>query len=531
MDTDLDRKTYQKSNADDIMTEIILQLVTHRPNNIVEFVHEFTGKKLRNEDVSMPYMTNSLRESMPTMVYENDLQKLGPPRQDLENNTDVNRDNTIAPTTNSLTVQLQNEKNYTIKGSHINIPQHEQSDDDYESRLISEDQRSEIRNEFKNKLNSLKDILYKKQALSKDEEQKLETMLNLECQKKYGVDSWIDFKDLKQYPNQILALKDLPILKGKVSPDELSSEEKAVTKEALADFRKFKKLKTIISDDDKHKIGAKKRWHDIDDSVKNEIESRYSELRRDFTFASKSEPKYAKFLTRLCRYYDKDGNIKETTKRIARYPNNTEWEIPIMLEDDSPNKMLGWKICPKQLFGQPHDNIYRNIDSKTSIMNEISCHGCEMTYSPITRARTYCAAKMEELKLPEFDVFYEETKAIIIKDDLESNALNFERDNEKWSPETRTAMESNNKKNLVFFIRFTGRHDDRWPKLFQSSSRFLTNRPYCFECFREFCFEVGGKKQYQRIIELLRLKTYYYVMNRNEFTQNSNVLKNIGPLE
>ena len=164
-------------------------------------------------------------------------------------------------------------------------------------------------------------------------------------------------------------------------------------------------------------------------------------------------------------------------------------------------------------------------------MFEISCHGCELSYSPITRARTYCADKMEELKLPEFDVFYEETKACIKCPDFESNALDFERDDEKWSPEVRAKMESNKKKNLVFFIRFTGRHDDRWPKLFQSSSRLLINRPYCFQCFREFCYEAGGKKKYQNIIELLRLKTYYHIMQRNEFTQNSNVLKTISPLE
>jgi len=65
-------------------------------------------------------------------------------------------------------------------------------------------------------------------------------MLILQCQKKYAVDAWIDFKEVKRCPNQILELKDLKILKGKVTPDELSSEETLIIKEALINYRKFK---------------------------------------------------------------------------------------------------------------------------------------------------------------------------------------------------------------------------------------------------------------------------------------------------
>ena len=511
------------------MTEIILQLITHRPDNLAQFVHEYTGKKLRNENVSMPSMTNDLRESLPQIIYEEEFEKLGPPRQDLENNTTPNDDNNQTP--NSLNVQLNSIRNSAVRCSQTTIPLNEGSDDECESRLISQNERTQIRNELTNKLHLLREIQYKKEALSKEEEKRLEGMLILQCQKKYAVDAWIDFKEVKRCPNQILELKDLKILKGKVTPDELSSEETLIIKEALINYRKFKKLKSIINEEDEFKITGKKKWFDLDDSIKQEMELKYPELKKDFTTATKLESKQIKFTTRSCRYYDKNGNLLETTKRIARYPSNTEWEIPIMLDDDTPNESLGWKVSSKQLFGQDHDNMSRNIDPTSSIMFEICCHGCELTHSPITRARTYCADKMEELKLPEFDIFYEETKSSIKSSDFESNALDFERDDEKWSQEVRANMDSAKKKNLVFFIRFTGRHDDRWPKLFQSSSRLLINRPYCFECFREFCYEAGGKKQYQNIIELLRLKTYYYIMRRNEFTQNSNVLKSIGPLE
>ena len=57
------------------MRELILQLVTERPTEVYEFIHDWVGKKLNNEMIPKPKVTEDIRKSMPNLVYPEDKSK------------------------------------------------------------------------------------------------------------------------------------------------------------------------------------------------------------------------------------------------------------------------------------------------------------------------------------------------------------------------------------------------------------------------------------------------------------------------
>merc|ERR1712194_652702 len=73
---DEDRRAYLKEHADGVMQELILQIVTHRPQNVVEFIHDWSGKKLAGEIVVKPKITEEVRQSMPKLVYPEEDKKI-----------------------------------------------------------------------------------------------------------------------------------------------------------------------------------------------------------------------------------------------------------------------------------------------------------------------------------------------------------------------------------------------------------------------------------------------------------------------
>jgi hypothetical protein len=103
---DEERRAYLKENADTIMTELILQIVTVRPANVVEFIHEWSGKKLSGEVIAKVKVTDEVRRSMPKLVYpeevrgsardvDGDAETLKPERKSV-GPTQPKRDSTIA---------------------------------------------------------------------------------------------------------------------------------------------------------------------------------------------------------------------------------------------------------------------------------------------------------------------------------------------------------------------------------------------------------------------------------------------------
>lgn len=103
---DEERRAYLKENADTVMTELILQIVTVRPANVVEFIHEWSGKKLSGEVIAKVKVTEEVRRSMPKLVYpeevkgsardvDGDAETLKPERKSV-GPTQPKRDSTIA---------------------------------------------------------------------------------------------------------------------------------------------------------------------------------------------------------------------------------------------------------------------------------------------------------------------------------------------------------------------------------------------------------------------------------------------------
>lgn len=156
------------------------------------------------------------------------------------------------------------------------------------------------------------------------------------------------------------------------------------------------------------------------------------------------------------------------TQRIARYPNGSEWDLPITNDDDTPNEEIGWKYARSGLTEKDKENISRNLSLKESQMTCIDCHGCEFSWASINKARTYNPQKFILKKLPEFDVFCDTSYSKLNVNEFTTTLGEELGSRPNVSDANLKYFESDKKKNLVFFIRFTGRYKDRQASFFDN---------------------------------------------------------------
>ena len=77
----VERREYLKNNCDKILTDLLSQLAFHRPTNVVQFLHDYSAKKM-SEDVldnasATEAVPQDVRKSCPKLVYEEDNQANG----------------------------------------------------------------------------------------------------------------------------------------------------------------------------------------------------------------------------------------------------------------------------------------------------------------------------------------------------------------------------------------------------------------------------------------------------------------------
>ena len=82
---DSEKATYLHEKCDAFMTDLILQILSVRPSNVVQFIHDYTGKLMRNEPLSNKEITQELRNSIPNFSWPNDQRTStnGSPEQDI----------------------------------------------------------------------------------------------------------------------------------------------------------------------------------------------------------------------------------------------------------------------------------------------------------------------------------------------------------------------------------------------------------------------------------------------------------------
>jgi len=82
----------------------------------------------------------------------------------------------------------------------------------------------------------------------------------------------------------------------------------------------------------------------------------------------------------------------------------------------------------------------------------------------------------------------------------------------------------------VFFIRFTGKYKERQITFFNDDA-FIVNRPYCMACMKEMCIRKLCPLKFDTIVKILNEPEHYFVMMRNEFTEDNSVVLNVSPLD
>ena len=66
-----------KNNCDKILTDLLSQLAFHRPTNVVQFLQDYSAKKM-SEDIqenasAIEAVPQDIRKSVPKLVYEDDI--------------------------------------------------------------------------------------------------------------------------------------------------------------------------------------------------------------------------------------------------------------------------------------------------------------------------------------------------------------------------------------------------------------------------------------------------------------------------
>merc|ERR1712183_35122 len=108
-------------------------------------------------------------------------------------------------------------------------------------------------------------------------------------------------------------------------------------------------------------------------------------------------------------WVEKKGNGLNDFTRVARYPDGTEWDLPVTLDENEPNENDGWYFSKTIQKEEDKEVICRIISTDQSQMQKIHCHGCEFSWPHINKSRTFCQNKFIMKKMPDFEVFMDVT--------------------------------------------------------------------------------------------------------------------------
>ena len=226
-------------------------------------------------------------------------------------------------------------------------------------------------------------------------------------------------------------------------------------------------------------------------------------------------------------YTDKDLIV-----RIARYPHGTEWDSPITTNDGAVYTKGGWRFQSNSKEPSPQDYAIKEIDSSRSQMSTIHCHGCELSWPFINKARAYSAQRLMQRKVPEFDIFMDASFA-----PPDQNSFIFDKNNESEGKvqscnafTEKLLYKDDGKKNIVFFIRFTGKYKERQSGIFEEGG-FSENRPYCLRCLQEICVKKMCPLKFDSITKIINEPNNYFQMLRNNFTEDNSMVLNVSPMD
>ena len=126
-----ERREYLRNSCDKILTDLLSQLAFHRPPNVVQFLYDYSEKKLQETNNNNTAVTEAvpqdIRKSVPKLVYaeENEVKENGESHQadkksELEQNVNTEMNKTQDLQAQQEDVKLESSKN-VVKASHKTI--------------------------------------------------------------------------------------------------------------------------------------------------------------------------------------------------------------------------------------------------------------------------------------------------------------------------------------------------------------------------------------------------------------------------
>ena len=443
---DSEKNAYLQDQCDEFMTDLILQLLSHRPTNTLQFIHDYTGKLMRNEHVSKPYLTQELRKSIPNFSWPDDARK------------SVNKSFQQDLSINNVNSQINTE----IRATNIAISNRHNANLAISNRNNTNVATSNAYNTFtSNRHNDASSI-----TCSNNIE-------NLSVDNLDGSESGRESSIMK-HKNEVERVKSLRHITDKLQASDAET------------MRNFFNLNHI---------------HGKNYSTTSDL-----------------------------NWVEQQGNGKTNFTRVARYPEGTEWDAPITTLNDEPNKSEGWYYSKTTQKEEDKEVLSKIIKPDQSQMEKIHCHRCEFSWAHINKARSYSQNKFILKRMPDFDIFMDVTYKPV-----DIHSFNFESHENiltKISEKTQANFASHNKKNLVFFLRFTGKYKERQKAFFkEEKGDFLINRPYCLRCVKDICVEKLCPLNFDKLVKIIHETKHYHVMLRNDFTDENNSVLRVLPVE
>lgn len=482
--TSMEEKTaYLQKNCDRFMTDLILQLLMNKPANVVKFVHEYTGKLLKNETILKPdlHQEDELRRSLPTFVY---------------------------PTNEANKVQAQQ----YCKTENI----------DY-SRKEIEYSRKEIESSRKETESSRKEVDYSRKEVdySQREPNHFASQIVISTPKNdNNLEQNSGYKSTRNdvYNSEPRLTENSKNLSDNLSNDGVENTTEQINKRnTILEFHK--KLSELVL--------AFRRTEDL--NAQDEANLAHFFALPNYT--SLEPEKNVSWVTKPAKMKTFD-EAKDVLVRIARYPDGTEWDLPISTNDGSVYGKTGWVHNGNKKDPNIKDYAIREINDTKSQMGLIHCHGCELSWPFINKSRAYSIQRLTQKKIPEFDIFIDSSFARPDAKNFIIDKMNDQSDN--GAPcntfTEKLLFKEEGKKNLVFFIRFTGKHKERQSGLFEEGG-FLVNRPYCLRCLQDICIKKLCPLKFDSIKKIINESNNYFQMLRNNFTEDNSVVLSVSPMD